>query len=84
MVADAHSIQGRQYQSQFVRISDKEFSKHSLKNGDELLISGKLVSLVSERDLKGTLSVYGSGSSEKWEILAINPSETPGKYQATL
>jgi len=53
--AEAHGVQA-QLQSRFVRIEDETFNRQSLETGEQICLSGKLVSLV-ERDFH-ILRVY--------------------------
>ena len=60
--AEAHGVQA-QLQSRFVKIEDETFNRQSLQTGEELIISGKFVSLV-ERDLRGWNSRSEEHTSE--------------------
>ena len=71
--AEAHGVQA-QLQSRFVKIEDETFNRQSLQTGEELVISGKFVSLV-ERDLRGWNSIFSESTNagNRWEILARTP-----------
>ncbi|MFM8659322.1 MAG: methane monooxygenase/ammonia monooxygenase subunit B [Candidatus Nitrosotenuis sp.] len=71
--AEAHGVQA-QLQSRFVKIEDETFNRQSLQTGEELVLSGKFVSLV-ERDLRGWNSIFSESTNagNRWEILARTP-----------
>lgn len=71
--AEAHGVQA-QLQSRFVKIEDETFNRQSLQTGEELVLSGKFVSLV-ERDLRGWNSIFSESTNagNRWEILARSP-----------
>ena len=71
--AEAHGVQA-QLQSRFVRIEDETFNRQSLETGEQICLSGKLVSLV-ERDLRAWISIFSESTNagNRWEILARDP-----------
>jgi methane/ammonia monooxygenase subunit B len=72
-VADAHGVQA-QLQSRFVRIDNEQFSTNTLQTGEELTVTGELVSLVN-RPLRGWLSLFSESENagNRWEFLAREP-----------
>lgn len=71
--ADAHGVQA-QLQSRFVKIEDETFSDNKLTTGEELTVSGNLVSLVN-RPLRGWLSLFSESENagNRWEFLERDP-----------
>lgn len=71
--AEAHGVQA-QLQSRFIKIEDETFNRQSLQTGEELILTGTLVSLV-ERDLRGWLSIFSESTNagNRWEMLARDP-----------
>ena len=80
--AEAHGVQA-QLQSRFVRIEDETMSRQSLETGEQICVSGKLVSLV-ERDMRGWLSIFSESTNagNRWEMQSRDPPgnvfELPG------
>jgi len=71
--AEAHGVQA-QLQSRFVRIEDETFNRQSLQTGEQICLSGKLVSLV-ERDLRAWISMFSESTNagNRWEIQSRDP-----------
>lgn len=71
--ADAHGVQA-QLQSRFVKIVDETFTDNRLETGEELTVSGNLVSLVN-RPLRGWLSLFSESENagNRWEFLERDP-----------
>lgn len=71
--AEAHGVQA-QLQSRFVRIEDETFSRQSLTTGENICVSGKLVSLVV-RDLRAWASIFSESTNagNRWEIQSRDP-----------
>ena len=71
--AEAHGVQA-QLQSRFVRIEDETFNRQSLETGEQICLSGKLVSLV-ERDLRAWVSIFSESTNagNRWEIQSRDP-----------
>ncbi len=68
-----HGVQA-QLQSRFVRISDETFSTQTVNTGDEIVVTGKLTSLVN-RDLRAWLSLFSESTNagNRWEFVAREP-----------
>ena len=71
--ANAHGVQA-QLQSRFVRIDNEQFSDNTLNTGDQLTVTGQLVSLVN-RPLRGWLSLFSESANagNRWEFLSRDP-----------
>ena len=71
--AEAHGVQA-QLQSRFIRIENETFNRQSLQTGEQLCVSGELVSLV-ERDLRGWISIFSESTNagNRWEIQSRDP-----------
>jgi methane/ammonia monooxygenase subunit B len=71
--ANAHGVQA-QLQSRFVRIDNEQFSDNTLNTGDQLTVTGQLVSLVN-RPLRAWLSLFSDSANagNRWEFLARDP-----------
>ncbi|HVX02868.1 MAG TPA: methane monooxygenase/ammonia monooxygenase subunit B [Nitrososphaera sp.] len=71
--ASAHGVQA-QLQSRFVKIDNEQFSDNTLQTGEQLTVSGDLVSLVN-RDLRGWLSLFSESTNagNRWEFLSRDP-----------
>lgn len=71
--AEAHGVQA-QLQSRFVKIEGEEFTRQSLSTGEDLCLSGTLVSLV-ERELRGWISIFAESTNagNRWEIISRDP-----------
>jgi methane/ammonia monooxygenase subunit B len=71
--AEAHGVQA-QLQSRFVRIEDETFNRQSLQTGEQICLSGQLVSLV-ERDLRAWVSIFSESTNagNRWEIQSRDP-----------
>lgn len=71
--AEAHGVQA-QLQSRFVRIEDETFNRQSLETGEQICLSGKLVSLV-ERELRAWVSIFSESTNagNRWEIQSRDP-----------
>jgi len=71
--AEAHGVQA-QLQSRFIQITNEAISRQSLSNGETLVLSGTLVSLV-EREQRGWISLFSesTNSGNRWEIMARDP-----------
>jgi methane/ammonia monooxygenase subunit B len=71
--AEAHGVQA-QLQSRFVRIEDETFSRQSVSSGENICVSGKLVSLVV-RDLRAWVSIFSESTNagNRWEIQSRDP-----------
>ncbi len=68
-----HGVQA-QLQSRFVRIADETFSAQAVNTGDEIIVTGKLTSLVN-RDLRAWLSIFSESTNagNRWEFVAREP-----------
>ena len=83
--AEAHGVQA-QLLSRFIKIENESFNRQSLETGEELVITGTLVSLV-ERDLRGWLSIFSESTNagNRWEMLSRDPPgnvfDMPGQSQ---
>ncbi len=71
--AEAHGVQA-QLQSRFIRIEDESFNRQSLQTGEQICLSGQLVSLV-ERNLRGWISIFSESTNagNRWEIQTRDP-----------
>ena len=71
--AEAHGVQA-QLQSRFIRIENEEFNTSALQTGEQICITGTLVSLV-ERDLRGWTSIFSESTNagNRWEIQQRDP-----------
>ena len=71
--AEAHGVQA-QLQSRFIRIEDETFNRQSLQTGEQICLSGQLVSLV-ERNLRGWISIFSESTNagNRWEIQTRDP-----------
>lgn len=69
----AHGVQA-QLQSRFVQIQNEEFNASALQTGEQLCITGELVSVVA-RDLRGWTSIFSESTNagNRWEIQERDP-----------
>lgn len=68
-----HGVQA-QLQSRFIRISDETFSAQTLETGEEIVITGRLESLIN-RDARAWISVFSDSTNagNRWEFVARDP-----------
>jgi len=71
--AEGHGVQA-QLQSRFVLIDNEQFSDQTLRTGEELTVSGDLISRVN-KPLRAWLSLFSESANagNRWEFLERDP-----------